>query len=62
MGSRQLDRLGVNRSTIHTDVMFGSASVSVVATESREGEVVLIDRGRWAERFRHRLGPSTASK
>ncbi len=51
MGSRQLDRLGVNRSAIHTDVMFGSASVSVVATESREGEVVLIDRGRWAERF-----------
>ncbi len=48
MSSRELESLGVNHSTIHTDVMFGSTSVRVVATESREGEVVLIDRGRWA--------------
>ncbi len=49
--TRELDRLGVNGSTIHTDVMFGSPAVSVVASKSREGEVVLIDRGRWSERF-----------
>ncbi len=51
MSTRRLDRLGVNHSAIHTDVMFGSASVSVVASTSREGEVVLMDRGRWVERF-----------
>lgn len=49
MGARQLERLGVNRSAIHTDVMFGSTAVTIVASDSREGEVVLIDRGRWAE-------------
>lgn len=31
--------------------MFGSPEMTIVATESREGEVVLIDRGRWAGRF-----------
>ncbi len=51
MTLRQLDRLGVNRSAIHADVMFGSPAVSAVASASREGEVVLIERGRWAERF-----------
>ena len=51
MEPRQLEALGVNRSAIHTDVMFGSPAVTIVATESREGEVVLIDRGRWARRF-----------
>ena len=51
MSASELERLGVNRSAIHTDVMFGSALVSVVASESREGEVVLIDRGQWTKRF-----------
>ncbi len=51
MGPRQLGALGVNSSRVHTDLMFGSPEVTIVATESREGEVVLIDRGRWAPRF-----------
>ncbi len=51
MTSAELDALGYNRSVIHTDLMFGSTEVSIVATRSREGEVVLIDRGEWAERF-----------
>ncbi len=51
MSSRELEGMGVNHSAIHTDVMFGSTLVSVFATNSREGEVVLIDRGRWAKRF-----------
>ncbi len=46
MSSRQLDDLGVNRSLIHTDIMFGSKDVTVVA-ECREGEVALIEEGRW---------------
>ncbi len=50
-GSRQLEELGVNRSTIHTDIMFGSRDVTVVASESREGEVVLLEQGRWAGRL-----------
>ncbi len=48
---RRLEELGVNRSAIHSDLMFGSKEVTVVASECREGEVVLIDRGRWAARF-----------
>ncbi len=40
-----------NRSVIHTDIMFGSTEVTIVATKTREGEVVLIDRGEWSERF-----------
>ncbi|MEM6793867.1 MAG: aminopeptidase [Acidobacteriota bacterium] len=43
--------IGCNASTIHTDIMFGSPEVSVIATETREGEVTLIDNGHWTERF-----------
>ncbi len=50
MSSQELEGLGVNRSLIHTDIMFGSKEVMVVA-RSREGEVALIERGRWAARF-----------
>ncbi len=51
MTSPELQELGVNRSATHTDIMFGSTEVTIVATSSREAEVVLIDRGRWTERF-----------
>jgi len=51
MSLRELEDLGCNQSSTHTDIMFGSAEITVVATESREGEVVLLDRGRWTERF-----------
>ena len=40
MSQRELDEAGCNRSVIHTDVMFGSPEVSVVATRTRRGEVV----------------------
>ncbi len=49
MSSQELEDLGVNRSLIHTDIMFGSKETMVVA-KCREGEVVLIERGRWAAR------------
>ena len=51
MDVSELERLGVNRSAIHTDIMFGSSSVSVVASTRRGEEVLLIDRGRWTPRF-----------
>ncbi len=51
MTPAELDAVGCNLSVIHTDVMFGSTEVTIVATQSREGEVVLIDRGQWTERF-----------
>ncbi len=51
LSSRQLSESGVNCSTIHTDIMFGSTDVSIVASHSREGEVALINRGCWATRF-----------
>ena len=56
MTAAELDALGYNRSVIHTDVMFGSTEVTVTATETREGEVVLIDGGEWTERFLHPSG------
>jgi aminopeptidase len=51
MKPREIEKLGCNASAVHADLMFGSAAVSVLATRSREGEVVLIDQGRWADRF-----------
>ncbi|MCP4658541.1 MAG: aminopeptidase [bacterium] len=51
MSLRELEELGCNQSAHHTDIMFGSTEITIVATESREGEVVLVDRGCWTERF-----------
>ncbi len=51
MTPAELDAVGYNRSVIHTDIMFGSTEVTITASNSREGEVVLIDRGAWSERF-----------
>lgn len=51
MGAEEKASLGFNISRIHTDIMFGSPEVSVIATETREGAVTLIDRGHWSERF-----------
>jgi len=44
------DKTG-NRSAIHIDIPFSSAEVDVTATVCREGEMPLIERGRWASRF-----------
>lgn len=43
----QLDAAGCNRSAIHTDIPFGSPEITVVATQTRQGEVVLLERGAW---------------
>ena len=51
MGVEELASIGFNSSRIHTDIMFGSPEVSVIATETREGAVTLIDHGHWTERF-----------
>ena len=51
MTAAELSAVGCNDSTIHTDIMFGSAEVTITATRTREGEVVLIERGCWTERF-----------
>lgn len=48
----RLAELGFNNSAIHTDIMYGSTEVSITATATNEGEVPLIVRGEWAERFR----------
>ena len=49
----RLAELGFNNSSIHTDIMYGSSEVSITATQSAEGEVPLIEKGQWAERFRN---------
>ncbi len=46
---RELDAMGCNLAGTHTDVTFGSPRVTIVATRSRRGEVVLLDRGSWVE-------------
>lgn len=51
MTSDQLEALGCNESVIHTDLMFGSAEVSVTAVESAQGEVPLIVDGSWCKPF-----------
>ena len=55
MNTRQLEKLGCNDSSIHTDIMVGSSEVSITATESAEGCVPLIVDGHWCEPF---LDPS----
>ncbi|MEM8932255.1 MAG: aminopeptidase [Acidobacteriota bacterium] len=56
MSAATLAKHGCNVSAIHTDIMVGSTEVSVIATETREGEVPLIRDGRWVDRF---LAPPT---
>lgn len=49
----ELDELGANSSSIHTDIMFGSPEVTITATDCADSEpTVLIDRGEWAEPFK----------
>ncbi len=52
MSASELEAVGCNQSTIHTDIMFGSSEVSIIATKTKEGEVTLIENGAWTERFR----------
>ncbi|MCP4660469.1 MAG: aminopeptidase [bacterium] len=47
MSLAEREKLGCNQSGIHTDVMFGSPEVTMVAAKSRKGEMVLIDQGHW---------------
>ncbi len=47
MALEEHEKLGCNQSGIHTDIMFGSPEVTMVASQSRRGEVALIDQGRW---------------
>ncbi|MEM1202077.1 MAG: aminopeptidase [Acidobacteriota bacterium] len=54
LSARELAELGCNTSSIHTDIMFGSPEVSVTASTA-EGDVPLIERGRWTAAF---LDPS----
>jgi aminopeptidase len=42
-----LESRGLNRSAVHTDIVFGNAGVAVTATESETGEVVLLVNGEW---------------
>lgn len=44
----QLEAAGCNHSVIHTDIPFGSPEITVVATHTCQGEVLLLERGRWA--------------
>ncbi|MEL7060135.1 MAG: aminopeptidase [Acidobacteriota bacterium] len=48
---QQLESLGANSSSIHTDIMFGSPDVSILATRSARGELPLIVDGAWVGPF-----------
>ncbi len=47
----ELEALGCNDSMIHTDMMFGSDEISVIASLSDRGEVPLLIDGQWCEPF-----------
>jgi aminopeptidase len=49
MSERELSSLGCNKSMIHTDIMFGSPGVNVIASKTNRGEVLLLEGGRWSE-------------
>jgi aminopeptidase len=49
LSTAELERAGHNASIIHTDVPFGSPEVTVVATRTGEGKVVLLEGGRWTD-------------
>lgn len=51
MTAAEREAVGCNHSTIHTDIMFGSPEVSIIATDCNAGEVTLIDKGHWTEKF-----------
>ena len=51
MSAAEREAIGCNTSTIHTDIMFGSPEVSIIATDSADGEVTLIDKGHWTRDF-----------
>lgn len=51
MTPEEQDEVGFNSSGIHMDVPFGNSDVTVVATESRQGEVLLLEQGCWTKRF-----------
>ena len=51
MSASEREAVGCNASTIHTDIMFGSPEVSIIATETNAGEVTLIDKGHWTSDF-----------
>lgn len=51
MSAAEREAIGCNASTIHTDIMFGSPEVSIIATDCRDGEVTLLDKGNWTEDF-----------
>ena len=49
LSNEDLTTLGCNSSAIHTDICFGSPDVSIVATKTNRGEVVLLDGDAWDE-------------
>ena len=51
MTDKQLEEIGCNNSVIHTDIMFGSQEVTIVATKTNQGEVMLIKKGHWTAPF-----------
>lgn len=52
MSSEELDAVGCNHSTAHTDIMITSAEVDVSAKTRSGVEVSILRRGAWCDRFK----------
>jgi aminopeptidase len=51
MSTKEREAAGINDSKIHTDFMIGGPDVSIIATQTSQGEKVLIENGTWMEPF-----------
>ncbi|MHC4129527.1 MAG: aminopeptidase, partial [Planctomycetota bacterium] len=51
MSVKEREAAGINDSKIHTDFMIGGPDVSIIATQTNQGEKVLIENGTWMEPF-----------
>ncbi len=51
MSAQEREAAGINDSKIHTAFMIGGPDVSIIATQTNQGEKVLIENGTWMEPF-----------
>ena len=49
LGREELDRVGCNESTVHTDIMISDEETDVWALSYSGREALIIKKGRWRE-------------
>ena len=46
-GRKEFERLGINYSNYHVDVMFGDSRVTITASSNNNEEILLMENGEW---------------